>query len=219
MFSDVDIETNNRLLETKDILIVLRGNMIIGDIPNDSREDKVLKGLFFVSLYGVLEYTVTSIVHRCIQIINGKQKKILELKPSLYSLLLDSECEAVASVRDKKWDKRYTLFKQIEENTLLIIRDDLFPASIGNIKYKQLESIWRVFGIDMPISLTDSFQWKLSSLVDRRNAIAHGRELPSNIGGAYTISSLEELYNDISAFCSYIQNVFEDYINNEGYLK
>ncbi len=219
MFNDVDVETNNRLLEAKDILIVLRGNRVVGDIPNDNREDRVLKGLFFVSLYGVLEYNVTATVHRCIQIINSKQRRMLDLKASLYCLLLDAECEAVASVRDKKWDKRYMLFKQIEENPLSIIRDDLFPASIGNIKYKQLESIWKIFGITSPISLTDSFQWKLGSLVDRRNAIAHGRELPSTIGGRYTISSLEELYNEISIFCSYTINVFEEYINNEGYLK
>ena len=48
--------------------------------------------------------------------------------------------------------------------------------------------------------------------------IAHGRELASVIGGRYTISEIECIYNDINTYCSYIITVFEDYITNEMYL-
>ncbi|WP_368350776.1 MAE_28990/MAE_18760 family HEPN-like nuclease, partial [Phocaeicola dorei] len=82
----------------------------------------------------------------------------------------------------------------------------------------QIESIWNIFGISAPVVNEDKMKGRLSTLANHRNAIAHGRELASVIGGRYTISEIENIYNDISTYCSYITSVFEEYINNEDCL-
>ncbi|MFP5157746.1 MAE_28990/MAE_18760 family HEPN-like nuclease, partial [Phocaeicola plebeius] len=87
-----------------------------------------------------------------------------------------------------------------------------------HIKYSQLESIWNTFGITHDVVTDVKIKGRLAALADNRNAIAHGRELASVIGGRYTISEIECIYNDINTYCSYIITVFEDYITNEMYL-
>lgn len=114
--------------------------------------------------------------------------------------------------------KRHDLFSQINCSQVCHIEDNLFPAGSGNIKYQQIESIWKIFGISAPAVNEDKMKGRLSTLADNRNAIAHGRELASVIGGRYTISEIENIYNDISTYCSYITSAFEEYINNEDCL-
>ena len=99
--------------------------------------------------------------------------------------------------RDKKWTKRYELFSQLGGTKIANIEDCLFPTSIGNIKYSQLESIWNTFGITHDVVTDVKIKWRVAALADNRNAIAHGRELASVIGGRYTISEIECIYNDI----------------------
>ena len=213
MFEDVNAEVNRRLKEVKSFYSLIKDNAETGVF-----DMRVFKGTCFVILYGVLEYTITASVQKCLSIINQKKYDIIHLKPTLYSMVFNDECNAMMEARDKKWMKRYDLFSQINCSQVCHIEDNLFPAGSGNIKYQQIESIWKIFGISAPAVNEDKMKGRLSTLADNRNAIAHGRELASVIGGRYTISEIENIYNDISTYCSYITSVFEEYINNEDCL-
>lgn len=215
MFSDINAESTRRLTEAKSLVLLIKNANLIQSLNLDS---KVYKGTFFVLLYGALEYTITAVVQRCISILNKKQYDIHVLKPTLYSLIFHKECNAIMDARDKKWTKRYELFSQLGRTRIANIEDCLFPTSTGNIKYNQLKSIWETFGITNNIVTDIRIKGQLATLADNRNAIAHGRELASVIGGRYTIRDIECIYNDISKYCSYIITVFEDYITNEMYL-
>ena len=215
MFSDINSESIRRLSEAKSSLVLIRNEETIHHLSIDI---KIHKGVFFVLLYGALEYTITASVQRCIVILNNRSYDIQSLKPTIYSLIFHNECNAITDAKDKKWSKRYDLFSQINNSKVCAIEDHLFPTSIGNIKYQQLESIWKTFGISAAV-LTDSrLKGRLSDLADNRNAIAHGRELASVVGGRYTAGEIEYIYNDISTYCSYITSVFEDYVTNEECL-
>lgn len=215
MFSDINSESIRRLSEAKASLILVKSKETIHHLSIDI---KIYKGIFFVLLYGALEYTITASVQRCIAILNSRNYDIQSLKSTIYSLAFHNECNAIADAKDKKWTKRYNLFSQITNNKVCIIEDHLFPTSIGNIKYQQLESIWKTFGISAEVLPDLKIKGRLSDLADNRNAIAHGRELASVVGGRYAVGELEAIYNDISAYCSYITAVFEEYINNEDCL-
>ena len=82
-----------------------------------------------------------------------------------------------------------------------------------------MESIWKTFGISADVINTDRVRGRLDTLAENRNKIAHGRELPSSVGSAYTTSELEDFYNLISSYCSYILSVFEAYLDTEEFKK
>lgn len=215
MFSDINSESTRRLTEAKSLIILIKNEELIRSL---NLESKTYKGAFFVLLYGALEYTITAVVQRCINILNEKQCDIHTLKPTLYSLIFHNECNAIMEARNKKWTKRYELFSQLKGEKIAHIEDSLFPTSLGNIKINELTSIWNTFGITHDVITKPPIIGRLSTLADHRNAIAHGRELASTIGGRYTTSELEKFYDDISEYCSYIISVFEDYTNNEDFL-
>lgn len=213
MFSDIDSETTRRLLESKVILDYAK------DQESLRHNAALYKGTFFVLLYGALEYTVTASVQRCLSKLNERGIDVSEIKPTLYSLVFNDECNSLADSKDKKWTKRYELFSKLNERQTCHIDEHLFPTSTGNIKYRQMESIWKTFGISANVVNSNRVIGRLDTLADNRNKIAHGRELPSTIGSAFTISEIEDFYNLISSYCSYILSVFQGYLNAEEFKK
>lgn len=215
MFTDINSESIRRLTEAKSIITIIKNRELLRQCSLDSR---IYKGSFFVLLYGALEYTITSSVQRSITFLNRHNYDTQNLKTTLYSLVFHNECNAIMDARDKKWSKRYDLFSQINTNKICYIEDSLFPTSNGNIKFEQMESIWKTFGISAEVCTDPKIKRRLSEIADNRNKIAHGRELASTVGALYTTAEIENIYNDISAYCSYITSIFDDYITNEEFL-
>lgn len=219
MFNDVNIETTKRLAEAHSILLLIKNenNLKSNGIVIDSR---ILKGLFFILIYGTLEYVVSASVKKCIHYLNLKNNKINEFKCSILSIILNDECNALIDSRNQKWTKRHDLFIKLNEtSTITNISDDITPYPSGNIKYRHLQSLWNIFGIEESVINDNKLQSFIDELTGYRNAIAHGRELASSIGGRLSIEELEIRYNALSTYCSYVTMVFEEYIKNNKHLK
>lgn len=137
----IQTEINDRI-GAIDIII----NSINGDLLKNKPEDNIFKGLFFVLLYGVLEYTITSTVSATIHNINTSSVKIDLLKPCLLSIALDPKFEAIKNSNNQKWKKRHELLIELELNKNFYSCDTLLPCPTGNIKFENIEfymeSIW-----------------------------------------------------------------------------
>ena len=99
-FDAVGIESGKRLQDAKRLLDHI--TLIERDVASQELV-KVLKGSFFVLLYGALEKTVFYLVNQCIQILNTKHEKLLSLKPVLWAIVFNDECNAIHDAGDKKW--------------------------------------------------------------------------------------------------------------------
>jgi hypothetical protein len=185
--------------------------------------DSVLKGVVYVLLYGALEFTITHCVSRIIEILNDKTLNLYQVLPSLWGLIYDSACKRIETAgTNKKWENRYKLFKELTKDKVIEqIESTLFPSSNGNIKEQQLDRVWKTFGIKAPMFEPEHMSVKqtLLDLANGRMAVAHGRECASQIGSLKSSSDLEELYDSISRYCSYLIECFTQYINQEEYLQ
>ena len=101
MFEEIQKEAADRLSAAK----TLCDKVSTTPNPNAMEEmfNNTCKGMFFVVLYGALEYTLTSVVSATIQIINDRNINFDLLKPRLLSLSMDSKCEAIRNGRNKRW--------------------------------------------------------------------------------------------------------------------
>jgi hypothetical protein len=217
MFSDLKLESASKLVEIREFLDLTRS--LIPTPPNPTPNSVLTaKGLFYVHIYGVFEFTITTAVKKTILSINADNNNINNLKPILLSLVLNSECDIIASTRTRNWNGRWNLFEKIRDNVIIQIPTELFPTDGKNIRYSQLESIWKTFCISAPILNALPIGGRLKDIVDNRNAIAHGNSTPSEIGGRVSINDLYDRYTEMSSYCSYVIQVFEDYINNKDYL-
>lgn len=215
-FDAVGIESGKRLQDARKLLDH------ISQIERDAASQdlaKVLKGSFFVLLYGALEKTVFYLVNQCIQILNTKHEKLFDLKPVLWAIVFNDECNAIHDAGDKKWTKRWELFSQVQDVEAKQMNDALYPTTIGNIKLPQVEGIWRTFGISTPARMNERIATRLSNLADNRMKVAHGRESASTVGAAYTANELNTYYTEVRDYIAYLISCFESYIDNQEYRK
>jgi hypothetical protein len=120
------------------------------------------KGLIFVQLYGVIEYVVTSTISECVSYINSDAVKLSDVKEIILSMALDSELESLINVHSKKWEKRHTVFERIRDDVVVDIKNDVMPTDGKNIRYSQLESIWKTFCLTDAIFHDGKFRGRLT---------------------------------------------------------
>ncbi len=220
MFTEVSLNSTKRLLEAKRLMELCSNDKFDEE---QATTDSVLKGVVYVLLYGALEFTITHCVSRTIEILNDKTLNLYQVLPSLWGLIYDSACKRIETAgTNKKWENRYKLFKELTKDKVIEqIESTLFPSSNGNIKEQQLDRVWKTFGIKAPMFEPEHMSVKqtLLDLANGRMAVAHGRECASQIGSLKSSSDLEELYDSISRYCSYLIECFTQYINQEEYLQ
>lgn len=214
MFTEVSLNSTKRLLEAKRLMDLCSDDKFDEE---QATTDSVLKGVVYVLLYGALEFTITHCVSRTIEILNDKTLNLYQVLPSLWGLIYDSACKRIETAgTNKKWENRYKLFKELTKDKVIEqIESTLFPSSNGNIKEQQLDRVWKTFGLKAPMFEPEHMSVKqtLLDLANGRMAVAHGRECASQIGSLKSSSDLEELYDSISRYCSYLIECFTQYIN------
>ena len=220
MFSEVSTESTARLLESK---AVIEACASLNSNSQYHLESSILQGTVYVLLYGALEYTITHCSYTAITQINSKSHNLYDVQPSLWAMIFDSDCTRMESNgTNKKWEYRYQLFSKLTRNQAVSqISNILFPSSNGNIKEQQIKRVWDTFGLKSPMFEQDHQEVRnyLINLAEGRMAVAHGREKASERGAMKSISELNELYNAISRYCSYLINCFNIYIVNEDFLQ
>jgi hypothetical protein len=218
MLEAVGAEATLRLLEVGSYLHFLRSIAKVSRGPAVRPSFAAAKGFFFVHLYGVYEYTVTSALRETLRIINLSGLSMLDCKPALLSLALDGECEALSfSGRSTSWPKRIALFERTRSADAIAINDSIVPTDGRNLQWAQLQSIWAAFSIEDPVLPDMRLRGTLEELVDKRNAIAHGRETAGDVGRRFTVQDLDGRYRAMNLLCSHIVSTFDEYLNRKDY--
>lgn len=214
MFTAVQNELSERLRNARAIYELVKRQELD---PAKSFENKVLKGLFFVALYGALEKGLSFSVSICIESLNQLNLDLLQIKPVLWALVFDSDCVRIEQGGGKKWKNRNMLFSEIKDVKAKSIDSILFPTSIGNIKKEQIEGIWKTFDLQSVIFPDPSVIGRLETLAENRMSIAHGRRIASEVGSNYSADELLIFYDKIADWSTYVISCFDSYIRNEEY--
>ena len=216
MFASVQNEVNDRLNAVETILKSVKDG-IVSD-AEDALVNNVRKGVFFVVLYGALEYTISATVSAVIRTINERSVNINSLQPRLLSIALHPQFDALKDARSRMWVKRLDLLKKIEFNDLFGADDNLLPVQNGNIKFKSIEFIWELFGLSSDVLPEKRMYGLFDTLAENRMSIAHGRKAPQEVGRSYSKSDLDVFYTSFKNYLSYLISSFEAYVQNQEYL-
>lgn len=179
----------------------------------DDDQVATAKGLMFVQVYAVYEFTVCSVVRTAINVIKGHNHKIEDMAPSLLSLFLDPELKAVRdSGTEKLWENRIRLFERAFSNDPIDLSSDTRPPHDGShFRYTQLLTIFKVFGINrLPVRRSTHIP-RINEVVNHRNAIAHGLETAEQIGRRYTHSEILHVVRQMKSVCTLLISVLDDF--------
>ena len=143
MFDTIELEIRDRLNQSKELINHIS---ILEGSGENSDFLKIQKGFLFVSLYSSIEYTLTNVVSRFLEIINSEKLKPMDFKRYLLCTVLDSKFNALlGSGRKNIWNKKKDLFDALFSSEAVSIDDSVFPTDGINISQKQIEDVWELF--------------------------------------------------------------------------
>ena len=144
------------------------------------------KGLVFVQVYAVYEYTARAVTRLAITRIVSLGHSYSELRPSLLSLFLDPDLRSLRdSGPNKIWEARIKLLEQcISENTITPV--DIVPTDGTHYRHTHIQLILRTLGVRRTLTIRRRHLYQIDQLVENRNRIAHGDETAVDIGRRYS---------------------------------
>lgn len=184
-----------------------------------STELKIMRGLFYVHLYAVIERSINEIVETTISIINSNR-----VQSNHFTLMFNTiaKMDRIQAIRDcgngKTLGKSTELFEEINSKRIIEINETAFSMKLQNIWAKTIEEVLMSFGIKT-LQLMLSERLAINEIVDNRNKVAHGRETAVTIGERHRADVLRKRLDTSQLLVSKIVDVFEEFYTKKAYLK
>jgi hypothetical protein len=199
-------------------------NFITQQEPNEPTqitpaEVKIMRGLFYVHLYSALEKTVNKSVEQTLLLIDSVNVKNKHFTLAFNTISVLSELKSLKDCGYKNFiNKSIDLFQAVNSGRINTINETAFSNNLQNIWISTVNEIRGAFG--MPdINITARMRATVDEIVDKRNAVAHGRETASDIGERHRSDILRTKLQLIQDFANLIIDDFEDYYDNKKFLK
>tara|TARA_R110000850_G_scaffold177778_1_gene303576 strand:+ start:2480 stop:3163 length:684 start_codon:yes stop_codon:yes gene_type:complete len=183
-----------------------------------SIEVKILRGLFYVHLYSALEKAINETVEQTILLVKQDGVKNKHYKKIFNVISLNSKMQAFKQCRNKSYfSKSADVFESLGSEESYELNDTVFSENLQNIWYKTIQEAIRSFGAT-PISIDPRVRLTIDELVEKRNAVAHGRETPVTVGERHRVEILRMKAQEIQLVVEQFISTFEDYVSNKKYI-
>lgn len=215
----VKLRTSERFNE---VLIFL--NYISSLEPDNSTEPvslevRIMKGLFYVHLYSAFEKSINDTVETVLSLISSKNVKNNHLLAPILSVVLTDK---IKSLKDcgyaKVFIKSSDIFVDAASTNVTPINETIFSNHLQNVWVKTIDEIFRTLGINS-LSLDIRSKTTIDEIVERRNAVAHGRDSAASVGERYRTDVLREKMEIVSSSTYEIINAIEDHYLSKRYIK
>lgn len=212
-------EVLTRFKELRAHLEVIKSLEIDDPLQGDPTEALVLRGLFYVHLYSILEFTINQAVQSSINSIRDCGPQFTEVTDRFLGIALDPEFMSLSGSTKKNWEKRRVLLDKLSSPQSCSLNDGVFYYDLQNIWYETLEMVFNCFGmVGAPVP-DDSYRKYWDEIVEKRNSVAHGRETASRIGRGTRSPDLEIRLDAITRTCDHLLDRFELYLANYEFVK
>jgi RiboL-PSP-HEPN len=161
-------------------------------VPDVSRE---ARGLAIVLLYGAYENLLRAMTRGLLETAKHMGASNRHLRPgfqvsAVFNALQSTKDTPGGRVKPKQGLEIVTILTDSKGCT---ISSDWFPDDGSHMKRSQVASFCAVFGLGEPGPILREAWGRLDGIVDERNAVAHGRRTPDEIGRSYTRQELVDL--------------------------
>lgn len=173
---------------------------------------QMIRGLVFVPIYATYEFAVCGAVRLSIDQLNAHKHQLKRVRYSLLPLFLDGELTGLRSCgTGKVWGKRISIFREVFSAKTAQVPNDKMPHDGSNFEATQIEMILDIFGIRKTPPKWLNLKTRIDEVVERRNAVAHGRETPEDIGKRYTPDDVLEVFEQMRDFCRWLLRAMENH--------
>lgn len=213
---------NLRLAEVQRILAHTKKLEAVALAESDSvnaENAATIRGLFYVHLYGALEYSISLGVQVLLQEISKLSVPYCELEYLLHAVALDDLFRSLSDPGLKaKWEKRRELLRRQASAEQCVLNDTLFQDQLQNIWYETLRSIFAnlcIQGDPVPEKRMIGY---IDEIVEKRNEIAHGRQSAHAIGRQITSKDLNDRLDVITKVVNHVVAAFDDLLESRKFV-
>jgi hypothetical protein len=183
-----------------------------------SKEVKILRGLFYVHLYSALEKVINETVEQVILIVKSENIKNKHYENSFNVISLNSKMQGFKTCSSKNYfSKSAEVFESLDSNDNFDLNNTLFSENLQNVWSKTIHEIIRCFGAP-PIVIEPRIKLTIDEVVDKRNAVAHGRETPIAVGERHRSNILRSKTQEIQQVVEQFISAFELFVQNKSYI-
>ncbi|WP_313660666.1 MAE_28990/MAE_18760 family HEPN-like nuclease [Acinetobacter variabilis] len=179
-----------------------------------------LKGLVPVYLYGVIEKTLTVLFNEFFDTIKSYDLSYVQISSELYPFIFTNELNSFKSVsiaKSNNLSKIAKIYEKIHhDDKILDLKLDYINQNITNCWSKVLIDIYNLFSIDLEMNRLD--QIAIDEIVEKRNAVAHGREKPT-VAYVKTANVIIERHALVIRILDSCIQKLETYLTDKLYIK
>jgi hypothetical protein len=209
MFPALRLEVKERFTAVEKYLKAYTAREFDGELSQTAR------GLVFVQVYAIHEFTVKTVVEQGILAVIGYAHSYKSLRPSLLALFLDPELTSVQdSGKDKLWKQRLQLFDRAASKDPARLNGTPIPTDGSHFRHPQIQMILRVFGVKRAPTTRRRHLFKIDEVVDHRNAIAHGQETAAQVGRRYSNADVRKTIRQMKSVCLRLITIVEEYCSD-----
>lgn len=182
-------------------------------------ELKIQRGLFYVHLYAALEKSINDVVETTLILISSKSVKGVHYSQQFSSVAF---YDKLKSFKDSSYTKflikSSDIFEEARSSRVTKINDSAFSSILQNVWSRTLEEIYICFGMKN-LNVTAQERATIDEIVDKRNAVAHGRESAAVVGERHRCNILREKHNILSEVVIRIVDDMEYFYLSKSYIK
>ena len=218
-FRSIKSRTSERFNEVRLFLNFLSSHEPSDPIESVSLEINVMKGLFCVHLYAAFEKSISDAIETVLTLISSKNIKNSHLSAPILSVVLKDKIKSLKdSAYSKIFIKSSDIFIDAASNNIVPINETAFASHLQNVKINIIDEIVKTLGMN-PLILSIHTRITIDEVVDKRNAVAHGRDSAASVGERYRVPALREKLEIISTAAHEIIDAIENYYGFKEYLK
>ena len=209
-----------RINEARTLMSLARNLDAEGASHIRSPSGAILKGYVFIALYSALEYTVTNGTQTYLNFLTDKEIRPTHLRRVLSAVALDGLLNAAKDAGQKrKWPSRRAIFDRLESTNPCVMSDSVFGTFLHNVWPATIQEIFDCLAITDPITPELRDIPYLGEIVDKRNAIAHGRSSAEEVGSRSTVEELQIRLDSTYRTCLHFVTTLEANATNKTYIE
>ena len=220
----MDFSTQKRISRDRFSEVLLNLRFIASSEPRSlteesSQEVRIQRGLYYVHLYSALEKTVNEVVEQALLIVQTLEIPNDHLQFNFNVISLDPKMQAFKQSSYKNYFQRSSIvFKSIESRESFNINNTVFSKSLQNIWFATIQETLECFGLET-LAIEPRVRTTVDEVVDKRNAVAHGRESASVVGQRFRSPALRNKTNDIQLVANMFLDRFETFIADRMFIR
>lgn len=173
------------------------------------------KGLVFVQIYAIHEYTVLKVVQYAVDAIAAHSHSYSSLRPSLLALFLDPQLAALRDCASKHiWERRLDLLDLAVSDKQASLAQSPNLGEGSHFRHAHVELILKVLGVSRTLTLRKRHLFDIDQVVDNRNAISHGGETAAEVGRRYSRQDILRSIRIMQSVCLRLILIVSEYCND-----